>query len=71
MEEVGQCYSEEGMGVSMLQKNQTILGIQNPIKSYARAAGRKSPPRFPRQMTKNCCAWGASAKQEYQRRKYE
>ena len=54
----------------MLQ-NQDILGIQNPITSYVRAAERKSSPRFSRQMTRNCCAWNASANQESHRRKHE
>ncbi len=58
------------MGDFMLQ-GRAILGIQNPIKSYAQAAERKSSPQFPRQVTKNCSAWNASAKQEYQRRKHE
>ncbi len=54
----------------MLQ-NQSILDTQSPIKSYARAAERKSSPRFSRQMTRNYFAWNASANQESQRRKHE
>ena len=54
----------------MLQ-NQAILGIQNPIKLYARAAGKKLSPRFRHPMIKNYCAWSASANQEYQGRKHE
>lgn len=54
----------------MLQ-NQSILDIQSPIKSYARAAERKSSPRFSRQMTRNYSAWNASANRESQRRKHE
>jgi hypothetical protein len=65
-----ECYGEEGMGGFMLQ-NQAILGIQNPIKSYARAAEKKSLPPFFRQRTNNCCAWTALSNREHQRRKHE
>ncbi len=53
--EVNQWYSEKGMGVSMLQ-NQTTLGIQSPIKLYARAAERRLLFRFSRLLAKNCSA---------------
>jgi len=58
--EVDPCCSEEGMDGSMLQ-DRVIQGIQNPIKFYVRAAGKKSSPQFPRPMTRNCSAWSASA----------
>ncbi len=51
--------------------NQTILGIQSPIKSYARAAERRPLFRFSRLPAKNFSASNASASQGFQRKKHE
>jgi hypothetical protein len=51
------------MGVSMLQ-NQAILGIENPIKSYARAAERRWLLRFRRLLSKNYCVPSVSANRD-------
>jgi hypothetical protein len=58
------------MGGSVVQKP-AVQNALNPIKLYVRVAERKLSPRFLHQMTKNYCAWSASAKYRYPRREDE